>query len=125
MMARRLKQSDFDVIVEMRERGKTYEQIGNAIVCSASTVSWHCLRLGADPPKTWPSWKGIVGPAEFSRNGHIVRRFTAKEDELLIQLDLQGLSILKIAKRLGRPWNSTRGRLMTLARRDARAEDRP
>lgn len=122
MGARRLTDTDFDRICTMREAGKSYEQIGRAIDCSAKAVSWHCLRLGADGPKQTKLWDGIVGPEVFYRNGHIVRRYTAEDDALLLALECQGFSVNVIAKRMGRRPNSVTGRLMTLARREERAK---
>jgi hypothetical protein len=110
-----------DRIVAMREAGKTYEQIGRALGCSAKAVSWHCLRLGADSPRPTKLWDGIVGPPTFGRNGHTVRRYTVEDDALLLKLERQGLPIATIAQRMGRRWNSVKGRLMTLARRDERS----
>jgi hypothetical protein len=122
MGARRLTNTDFDRICAMREAGKSYEQIGRVIGCSAKAVSWHCLRLGAEGPKQTKLWDGIVGPETFSRNGHIVRRYTPDDDALLLALECQGIPINAIARRMGRRANSVRGRLMTLARREERAK---
>lgn len=120
MPARRLSPEDMDRICAMREAGKSYEQIGRALGCSAKAVSWHCLRLGAEGPKRTRLWPGVVGPATFGRNGHTVRRYTAEDDALLIELEQQGLPIATIAQRMGRRWNSVKGGLMTLARREER-----
>ena len=57
-----------------------------------------------------------------NRGGHIIRRFTVEEHEQLVALDLTGARICDIARKLGRRPNSIIGRLMTLARRDARLE---
>lgn len=119
-MRRRLSLEDKELICSMRERGKTYEQIGRRVGCSAKAVSWHCLQLGAEPPKRTKLWDKIQGPAVFSRNGHSVRRYTAEEDSILLDLERQGLPIGEIARRMGRRWNSVKGRLMTLARREER-----
>ena len=40
----------------------------------------------------------------------------------LLTLEAQGINIAEIARRISRKPNSVKGRLMTLARRDARAE---
>lgn len=125
MPRRKLTNEHFERICAMREAGKSYEQIGRAIGCSSSAISWHCLRLGADGPKQTRLWTGIVGPEIFSRNGHSVRRYTPDEDELLLSLEAKGLPIATIAARMGRRWNSIKGRLMTLARREERQEAQP
>ncbi|WP_408586553.1 hypothetical protein [Novosphingobium sp.] len=46
------------------------------------------------------------------------RRFTATEDEKLLQLEARGLNYTAIARELGRPLTSVRIRLMTLALRE-------
>jgi hypothetical protein len=121
-MKRRLTDRDFELIVEMRSSGASYERIGRRIGCSAKAVSWHCLRLAVEPPKPAKLWNGIKGPATLKRNGHVVRRFTPEEDALIVALDLQGFPISVIARRCGRRWNSIKGRFMTLARREEREE---
>jgi DNA-binding NarL/FixJ family response regulator len=109
----------------MREQGKTYGQIARAIKCSDSAVSWHCLRLGAESPKSkHQSWSGIKGPVLMKRGEFVVRRFTPEDDERLLQLEASGLRICEIARQLKRRHNSVKGRLMTLARRDERREQR-
>jgi hypothetical protein len=52
-----------------------------------------------------------------------VRRFTAEEDALLLQMEANGARYCEMCRALGRRHNSIIGRLATLARRDARAED--
>ncbi len=52
----------------------------------------------------------------------MVRRFTVEEDAQLLGLEKAQLKVSEMARLLGRPANSIRGRLMTLARRDAREE---
>lgn len=120
-MKRRLTQQDFDRICTMRAAGKSFEQIGRAIGCSAKAVSWHCLRLGAEGPKPTTLWDGIKGPAVVMRNGHEVRRYTPEDDAQLLSLEAEGLPISTIARRMGRRPNSVTGRLMTLARREERS----
>ena len=66
--------------------------------------------------------KARIGPAIVRRGDHIVRRFTEKEDALLLELEAQNLNYSEIARRLDRRRNSIVGRLATLARREARAE---
>lgn len=118
----RLTEADHERIVQLREAGRTMGQIASVLGCSASTVSWHCLRLAAEPPKPQRPRVGLVSSAEVFRNGHVVRRYTTEEDERLLALEAEGLSLSEIGRRLGRRHNSIRARLMTLARRDARLE---
>ena len=61
-------------------------------------------------------------PMTVTRGDHIVRRFTSDEDSVLLQLEAEGLRICEMSRALGRPPNSIRGRLMTLARHQARKE---
>lgn len=117
---KRLTDDEKDRIAIMREAGKTYGQIAQAIGCSASSASWHCLLLGADPPNARKLATKIVGPAAMKRGDHEVRRFTAEEDEIILKKEAEGASVTEIASAVGRRWNSTRARLMTLARRDER-----
>ena len=117
---RRLSGAEIERIVVMRERGATYRTIGDAIGCSAEAISYHCLKLAVEAPKHGESWDGIKGPEKMSRNGHMVRRFTAAEDETLRQLEANGVNYSEIARRLGRRRSSVVGRLMTLARKDER-----
>lgn len=113
----------FEIMVEMREQGKSVGQIALKLDMSASSVSWHCLRLGADSPKTSTKVPKRVGPMTAIRNGKIVRRFTQAEDQTLLELESQGKTLSEIARSLGRKRNSILGRLMTLARRDQRIEN--
>lgn len=122
MSVRRLTDADFDTIADMRERGCTYDQIGEKIGCSGKAVSWHCLRLGIESPKS-----SLLRPNDYlncpvkKRGAHLVRAFTPDEDAKLIALEARGLSDSAIGRELGRQPNSVRGRLMTLARYDERA----
>jgi transcriptional regulator len=122
MPRRRFTQEQLDDMATMRERGWSYNRIGSKLGMSANAVSWHCLRLCAEPPR--PSKLGPIptAPSVVARGNHLVRRFTQSDDAKLLQLEAEGLSISEIARRIGRRWNSTRGRLMTLARREERAE---
>jgi len=105
---------------EMREAGSTYAAIAKRLEMSQGAVYWHCLRLGADSPKAPP--KTNVGPSLVKRGNHVVRRFSPEEDEKILRLSGEGVSLSEISRSLGRKHNSVKGRLMTLARRDERAE---
>lgn len=121
-MKRTLTEAEIARIAEMREAGKTAAVIARRVGCSIGAVNYHCLKLGADAPGAKPLRDEIVGPSEMKRGDHVVRRFTPEDDALLKALALQGFGNGIIARRMGRRWNSVNGRLMTLARREARAQ---
>lgn len=113
----------FDRMAEMRERGLSYGQIGRLLNMSPGAVSWHCLRLGVESPKPLKGhFNPKPGPTVMKRGNHVVRRFTPAEDRMLLEMEMEGIKRSEICKALGRSNNSVLGRLMTLARRDARAE---
>ncbi len=116
----RLSDADFDLIADMREEGRTYDEIGSRVGCSGKLVSWHCLRLGIDAPNgpVLPEIPAV--PITIKRGNHEVRRFTRDEDARLKAMALAGQGDAIIARALSRRPNSVRGRLMTLARRDER-----
>ncbi|HEY8136234.1 MAG TPA: helix-turn-helix domain-containing protein [Methylocystis sp.] len=118
---RRLSDDDLTTIVALRERGWSYVRIGKKLNMSSSAISYHCLRLAAEPPKPAKCWDGVRGPATMVRNGFVLRRFTPEEDARLLELEREGKKVSQIAKALGRHRNSIQGRLMTLARRQERA----
>jgi hypothetical protein len=73
----RLPQSVIDEAVRLRELGHSYDWIGKKLGGSGEAVSWHCCRLGVEPPKSpWRSWDQIKGSAVSKRGDHVVRRFT-------------------------------------------------
>ncbi|QEH36585.1 Sigma-70, region 4 [Aquisphaera giovannonii] len=120
---RRLTEDEIEEIVRLRELGHSYEWIGKKLGCSRETVSWHCCRLGVEPPKSaWRSWDGIKGPAVTKRGNHLVRRFTPEEDQIALEMRSSGATISEIARKLNRRVNSVIGRLNALARREARRE---
>ncbi|QGY05549.1 helix-turn-helix domain-containing protein [Methylobacterium mesophilicum SR1.6/6] len=122
MPARRFTDAQREQMAERREAGESCPKIGRRFGCSASNVRWICLALGADHPKARLTPATARGPAVIQRGDHVVRRFLPDEDTRLLALAGEGLSNSAIGKVLGRPAVSIRGRLMTLARREARAE---
>lgn len=113
---------DYATIAEMREKGKSYRQIAAKFGCSDKAISWHCLRLCVDPPKPRPLRLNYhLEQPVMKRGNHIVRAFTPDEDRKIVELDLAGKTTTEIGRALGRKWNSVKGRMMTLARRDERA----
>lgn len=107
----------------LRETGMSCEAIARRLDMSIGAVSWHCLRLGADSPNTRGKIPVARGPAVTRRSGFTVRRFSPDEDATITRMDLAGATTAEIAHTLGRPWNSVRGRQMTLARHQARREE--
>ncbi|WP_299846359.1 hypothetical protein [uncultured Paracoccus sp.] len=112
-----------DEAAALRETGMSFEAIARRLRMSPGAVSWHCLRLGADSPNTRGKLPAVTGPMTVTRSGHKVRRFSASEDATITRMDLDGATTAGIAHRLGRPWNSVRGRQMTLARHQVRHEE--
>lgn len=123
-MSRRpnLTQAQKDFAVEKREAGWSHERIARAIDRSAGAVAWHCLALAADPPNARPIDKTIRGPLVVMRSGKPVRRYTPEDDAQLLELALAGNTHSQIGRVMKRRPNSIKGRLMTLARHEARAE---
>jgi len=103
---------------EMREDGKTYPQIAEALGMSHGAVYWHCLSLGAISPKAPP--KRSVGPLVVKRGNHVVRRFTPEEDETLLKLEAEGKTLTEMSRAIDRRTNSVKGRLLTLGRIEER-----
>lgn len=113
---------------EMRERGLSCQQISRkfaarGVAVSSGSISWACLTHGADLPAERRRPDLAATPGTVAQRGdHVVRTFTPDEDRRLLDLDLAGLTCSEIARQLGRKPNSIRGRMATLARRDARAD---
>lgn len=124
-----LSPAQLDEMCELREKGWGPERIAahfeeRGTKVSASAISWQCLSLGADaPPHLRGKQAGQVEP--YERGGRIVRPFSAEEDRKLREWSAgpNRLRKCEIAKRLGRKGHSVHGRLLTLARRDARREE--
>lgn len=90
---------------------------------SASVFQWNMLRIGANPPGAKILPERAPGRAVVKRGNHIVRHFSAEEDALLRELAIAGVGNSEIGRKLGgRRSNSVRGRLLTLARIEARQE---
>ena len=122
MPARKYSDSLLDRAAAMRDEGHSYTAISQRLEISYGAVYWHCLRLGADSPRAQRSREHAPGPRVVSRGNHQVRRFTDDEDRRLLAMELDGETVSAIARALGRKPNSITGRLMTLARREARRE---
>lgn len=128
MSGRILSDNQILEMCRLREKGWGTVRIAQHFTAKGTKVSpgsiqWQCLVHGADAP---PRLRGkhTQPAAPYQRGKHIVRPYTADDDALLRALDCQGISMSVMARRIGRRPNSIRGRLATLARMEARAEDR-
>lgn len=127
-MGRRiLSDEQIDEMAELRERGWSYARIARHFTTrgtpvSVGSVSWQCLRVGADLPaeRRVSAYQRAVTSV---RGGKLVRAFTQDEDRRLLELEASGASGAEMARALDRGGNSIRGRLYTLARHEARAEE--
>lgn len=121
MAARKYSDEQLNEAAELREAGMSLGAIAKRLGMSSGAVNWHCLRLGADTPQR--SKRQPQGPMVMQRSGHTVRRFTPDEDRKIREMAQQGAGASAIARSLGRKHNSIIGRLMTLARQEARNEE--
>ncbi|MFC5423318.1 hypothetical protein ACFPOB_27635 [Bosea eneae] len=114
---------DIEKLADLRERrGWSVKRIAEAMGKSPGAIAWQCLRHAIEPPqgtRTRDAFRPVVA---VKRGNHIVRGFTAEEDKIIEQMSLNGATDSEIGRCLGRKPNSITGRLMTLARRQARAE---
>ena len=106
-------------IGELREAGWTFRMIAREIGCSKSSVNWCCTKLGIVRKR---SALGARGPALVFRSGRPVRRFSADEDARILAQRCAGARYSDLARELDRPVNSIIGRLYTLGRHQAAAE---
>ena len=121
-----LSDAQIEQMIALRERGWSPKRIAEHFTAagtkiSIGSVAWQCLRVGADAPP--PLRSSYTPPPTYQRNGRIVRAFTPDEDAILREMDWRGASPSDMARRLGRQPNSIRGRLYTIARHEARAEE--
>lgn len=122
-----LSDAQIDEMAALRERGWGVDRIAQHFTeagtpISVGAISWQCLRIGADAPPRLRG-KSTQPRAPFRRGKHEVRPYSGEEDDQLREFDRQGLNVAEIGRRLGRKQNSVRGRLLTLTRRDTRAEE--
>jgi transposase-like protein len=104
---------------ELRETGKTVAQISRRLGMPPSTVDWHCIKRGAEPPKIR---QFNYTPRTFVRNGSPVNPFTPEQDATILAMATAGDGHTKIGAALGRNPSSIRNRLLILARHELRAE---
>jgi hypothetical protein len=115
-------------ILEMRENGFSYTRIAARYKVSVSCVEYHCLMAGADPPGP-PRSISPRRQGPIKRGRSVVHPFTKVDDVLILSLTHRGVSNSQIAQQLttadpSRPRrpHTIKGRLATLARQEARAE---
>ena len=123
MPGRKYTEAQAELAAELREQGMTITQISERTGMGPQSVQYHCLRLGADLPPDMREGRNCRQPELYFRNGNAVRRFTPEEDRQLLELAVKGTPVSEIARRIGRRPNSTKNRLMLLARHEARAEE--
>ncbi|BBF70222.1 hypothetical protein SBA_ch1_24220 [Sphingomonas bisphenolicum] len=123
-----LSDQQLDEMAALRERGWSIDRIAEYFTAagtpiSASSINWQCMRVGADAPPRLRGKHTRPG-APYVRYGFTVRPWTDEDDALLVELEVAGKKMREICRRLGRANSSVRGRLLTLARRDARREEK-
>jgi transcriptional regulator len=128
MAAAKLTDEQITQALDWREAGRSVQWIASRLKVSRSTVAWHLLKTATDAPQTAGGRTNAKGPPPGSvtlrRDGIEVRRFTAEEDAAILAMRQQGLGARRIGNALTppRPQGSITYRLLTLARREARAE---
>lgn len=101
---------------------KKAPELADELGVSIGSFNWNMLRLGASPPGAKVPPARRPGAAIVKRGNHEVRAFSEDEDQKIRDMGAEGKRTAEIARALGRHWNSTRGRAMTLARHDDRKE---
>ncbi len=134
MGRRKLTDEQIEKAIAWREAGCSSRwiagQLGGKV--SSSALDWHFLKHAVESPNTAAgqhSGNRLSGRNQpgsvVQRGNHVVRRFSPEEDEQLLALASEGLGHSAIGRRLMPPRkpNVVLGRLLTLARREARAEE--
>jgi IS30 family transposase len=117
-----LTPAQHDAIAELRgDKGWTIKRIAAHLGVTHGAVAYRCLIDGIEKPGPVPAPTEWRGPMVSQRGAYPVRRFTAEEDEWIVEYESRGHSHAEIGRRLGRKPNSIKGRLATLARREERA----
>jgi len=123
-MRKRLPPEIQAMIAERREAGAELKAIADEFNCTQGSVQWACLKLGAELPNPRPlKLRHHLQNPVVERGNHVVRAFTPLEDQVIRNLEAQGLGNSEIGRCLKpeRKPNSIKSRLMTLARRDERS----
>jgi hypothetical protein len=123
----KLSQDDLDRAFQMREvEGLGFPEIARRFGVSPGCIAWHCLTHGVDLPTELRRQTAIPvrKPVNY-RAGRVVRVFTAEDDAFILRLAAQGVSAHLTGKQMVPPraGSSVLGRLHTLARHQARAEE--
>lgn len=122
MGARNLTDDEWTAVAIRYEAGEKPRLIADSLDISIGSLNWNMLRLGADKPNAKPLPSQARGPVVVKRGKFEVRHFSADEDTKIKAWSTEGLGNTAIGRRIGRRPNSVKGRLMTLARHDARNE---
>lgn len=118
MRQRNVTPPQVERILELAETGMQQQEVAAAVGVTKQVVAGVALKHGVMFGKPRPARKPMM------RNGVLVRPFTEEEDRRLLELDLQGLRIVEIAKALDRRQHSVIARLRTIARWETHMEDR-
>jgi DNA-directed RNA polymerase specialized sigma24 family protein len=113
-----LTEPQISQLIAWRERGRSYAWIAGQLGVSAGAVHYQCLKQNAVSPRQRGREAWRPRAPILNSDGRTQRRFTPDEDEQLLELEAQGLSIAAIAKLMDRPRTSVRIRLMTLAQHE-------
>ena len=122
-----LSDAQLDEMAALREKGWGIDRIAahfsdQGTKISAATINWQCMRVGADAPLRLRG-RHTQAARPYGRASGTVRPFSPQEDAELVRLDQSGIRVAEICRRMGRRSSSIRGRLLTLARIDARREE--
>lgn len=117
----RLSPNQIHRIFDLRERSWGIEAIAEVVGCNPSTVQYHLIKNGIEHPKPWTKKPNKGG--DYYRNGKLVRRFTSREDAVILKMSSEGKTSWDIARFLKRPQNSVAQRLHMLARWQERKEN--
>lgn len=123
-----LSEATRDSIIDMAEAGKTRAEIGRALGVSHGSIDYWCFVYGTYCPTR--STPGLPHKGSWRRGKIVVRTFTEAEDAEIMRLSAQHMGYTAIARELGKRWperprrgTTIKYRLMTLLRREARAEE--
>lgn len=112
---RRLSDEQIAEIVQLRERGRSYDQLAQQFGVSRGAVLYQCLKAGAAAPRQRRAPIRTEPMSFVARDGRTQRRFTQDEDDRLVALRKDGRTIPEIAREIGRANTSVRIRLLTIA----------
>lgn len=122
MAKRKMTPEKLERAIALRQKSWSVEAIAEELGISRGSVDWNLLKEGVDPPKPSRLHSVPTEPVMHQRGGHALRKFTVQEDARLLAMASAGRGYSDMAKALGRRPNSIRGRLLCLARREARQE---